>query len=645
MAVYRHMEVDIPKERVTIEKQSNGKPALVKYVLAAPYDREKGYARPKRTTIGHQCIGSTTKMHPTTQYAEIFPSLWEKLSNERVKPTVKRIGMFTAIQAINAKTGIKDLLDNVYGVDKAGALIDYAMYSIIHHTDETSAFPSKMRNELLFSKVPYSSTSYSRLYEEGMDRESDLLFRRRWALQCREDGVESVWLCIDGSNDDCQSRGVDLAEKGHAKSGKNINIVSFTYAVTTDGRPVTYDVYRGGLVDAKAMKAVIDFLEECGIGIKGVILDRGYCDANAIKYLIKQGLAYVIMVKGHPEGYTRMVREHGAKIKMNAEHLVPHTYLFGYQEPVQLFKSFAHEDYLTLFFDYQNGSERITTLLKNLYKEMDQIEEKLRKGEVPAIDSRYQRFLFIKEEDPDGGQVGHVCINTAELQAAMDEKGLYGIVTSNEMAPEEVHGLYTSRGACETQYMLIKSELGYGKIRVQYTPSVRAKFAVGFIASIIRYEIECSAKAMGQSVNRIIQELEKIEAQKINSIYTYTHTETKWQQTFFRNLGADAQGLIDESVTFENARLAGRVPAPRHRKTGPQKGTHHKKYDENGNVIPRKSGVKIGTKRSDTNQDGSPRKKPGVKPGTKREMYNKDGSLRKKPGPKKGSHRKGTNTD
>ena len=56
--------------------------------------------------------------------------------------------------------------------------------------------------------------------------------------------------------------------------------------------------------------------------------------------------------------------------------------------------------------------------------------------------------------------------------------------------------------------------------------------------------------------------------------------------------------------------------------------------DAQGNVIPRKSGVKPGTKRKDINQDGTPRKKPGVKPGTKRGMYNKDGSLRKKPGPK-----------
>ena len=55
-----------------------------------------------------------------------------------------------------------------------------------------------------------------------------------------------MWLCIDGSNDDCQSNGVDIAEKGHDKLGKNINIVSLNYAVTEDGKPVTYDVYRGG---------------------------------------------------------------------------------------------------------------------------------------------------------------------------------------------------------------------------------------------------------------------------------------------------------------------------------------------------------------------------------------------------------------
>ena len=82
MAVYKNIEIEIPKSHVTIERQRDGRPALIKYVIEAPYDREKGYARPKRTTIGHQVAGSTTMMHPTTQFAEIFPSQWEKISSD-----------------------------------------------------------------------------------------------------------------------------------------------------------------------------------------------------------------------------------------------------------------------------------------------------------------------------------------------------------------------------------------------------------------------------------------------------------------------------------------------------------------------------------------------------------------------------------
>lgn len=629
MAVYRNIIVDIPRGHVTIEKQSGGKPALVKYVLEAPYDKQKGYATPKRTTIGHQCSGSKTTMHPTTQYKQIFPALWEKVSKERVKPAVKRIGMFTACQAINLKTGIKDILDNVYGTSYAGSIMDYAMYSIIHHTDESSAFASKMRNELLYSGVPFSDSYYSRLFEEGMPQALELSVKKQWALQCKEDGADTVWLCIDGSNDDCQSEGVELAEKGHAKSGKNIDIVSFSYAVTPEGKPVTYEVYRGGLVDAKAMKSILDFLKECGISVAGVILDRGYCNAEALRYLSGKKISYVIMVKGTPEGYEEAVQENGQKIKMNAEYLIPHTYLFGYQQKVQLFKSYVHSDYLTLFYDYRNGSDRITALLKNLYVEMDRLDSCIHKGGKPAVDNKYSSFLSISDV---GGQ--HVEINTVDLQTAIDEKGLYSIITSSEMTPRKVHELYVSRSSSETQYRQIKTQLGYGKIRVHYTAGVRARFVVGFIASILRFEIEQAAKRVDRNTNQMIQELEKIEAQKLNDVYTYSHTENDRQKAFFRFMEADLDELLNESVRYENDRIAGRSPTPRHRKPGPKKGSHREQLDENGNVISRKPGVKSGTKRNAINQDGTPRKKPGVKPGTKRGMYNKDGSLRKKPGPK-----------
>lgn len=634
MAVYRHLVVDIPTERVTIESQSGGKPALIKYVLEAPYDREKGYAKPRRTTIGHQCVGSKTKMHPTSQYAEVFPTRWEALTHEKPKAAIKRIGMFTALQAINSKIGIKDALDSVYGDDKGGAILDYAMHSILHHTNELSTFEDKMRLELLYSKAPYSDSYYSKLFEEQMSREQELLFKKKWALQCKEDGVESVWICIDGSNDDCESKGVEIAEKGHAKSGKNVNIVSFTYAVTNDGKPVTYEVYRGGLVDAKAMKMIIDFLQECGITVSGVILDRGYCDANAIQYLVSKKIAYIIMVKSNPEGYDKMVAEYGEQIKMNTEYLIPHTYLFGIQKEVQLFKRYEHKDWLTLFYDYQNGNERITTLLKNIYREMKVIEEHIQKGEPFSNESKFRDFISVTPKQEDDRNTFGVVLNTRKLQEEINEKGLYGIVSSNQMSPAQVHHLYVSRSSSETEYRLVKGQLGYGKVRVQHTQAVHSRFEVGFVSSIVRYEIETASAELGKNTNQMVQELEKIEARKINDVYTYTHTEKDLLSAFFKSFGLKADELINESVKFENDRLSGQIPLPRRRKTGPKKGSHHKKYDDAGNVIPRKSGVKSGTKRSDTNLDGSPRKKPGVKPGTKRGMFNKDGSLRKKPGPK-----------
>ena len=147
--------------------------------------------------------------------------------------------------------------------------------------------------DLGYSGKAYSDSSYSDLFERGLTKDQILAFKKKWAMQCKKDGVDGVWLCIDGSNDDCESEGVELAEKGHAKSKRNVEIVSFTYAVTPGGKPVTFDVYRGGLVDAKEMQAIIDFLSECGIAVEGVILDRGYCNAKAIRFLDSKGIAYV----------------------------------------------------------------------------------------------------------------------------------------------------------------------------------------------------------------------------------------------------------------------------------------------------------------------------------------------------------------
>lgn len=600
MAVYRTLEVDIPKERVTIERQKNGKPALIKYVIEAPYNREKGYPEPRRTTIGHQCPNSRTKMYPTSQYKKIFPKKWEELTQEKVAPTTRKIGLFTLAQAVNMKTGIKDLLDETYGSEISEAIIDQALYSILYHSNVLASFTQKMDDELLFSGNACSDSFYSDLFANRMSEEQELQFKKSWAETCQKDGAEDVWLCIDGSNDDCQSIGVDLAEKGMAKSHHNTDIISFTYAVTTDGKPVAFEVYRGGLVDFKAMKVVIDHLSEAGFHVKGVILDRGYCNSDVLLYLHDHSIPYIVMVKGCPAQCAQMWEDYGNRIKMNVEYLVDGTYLFAVQQKMSLYSNCDWEDFITLYFDYQNGGERITALLKNVYKTKSRANEQLRQGKEVTLEGQYEELLTIDEVSKGNPEIG---LNRENLQKAIDKKGLYSIVCSEALSPLEIHELYQARSAAEVQFRTMKTQLGYGTARVQCSRSVKAKFLVGFIAAVIRYELAQAAKETGRTTDQMIHEADKLQMEKLNGSYVFTHTESERLKGFIERLDVDdVMKLIDESVSYENDRLAGRTVTPRKRKTGMAKGTHRRKTDENGNVIRQKPGVKPGTVRSEVNK-------------------------------------------
>ena len=638
MAVFWDKKVPIPTVKgITINRGDGNK---VLYVKEAPYDAKVGYTKPKRTTIGYVTNTDTTKMHPTSGYKLLFPQLWEKQFNEKVPAMFRRIGLYAMADAVNEKIGLKDIMDEAFGSVHANAMLDFSLYSMLFHTSVAEHFDKRMSDQQLFSRNCYSDTYFSDLFSHEISFEEILLFKKKWALLCKEDGVEEVWLCIDGSNDDCESKGVELGERGHAKSLRNRNIVSFTYAVTEKGRPVTFDLYRGGLVDAKAMKRILSFLGEAGIKVKGVILDRGYCDGDTLRYLEGEGIPYIIMVKSNPTGVKTIIEKYGSLIKLNAEYFIPGSCLFGVQEKLQLFDNYEHEDYVTLFYDLKNGSDRIVDFLKKMNKEIERIESLLSNGKEAVIGQKFKSILRISEDRL------HIEVVTDELQKVLDEKGLYAIVSSEEMTPLEVHHLYQVRNSSETEYMMIKSQLGYGKVRIHATKGVHAKFTIGFIASCIRYELQEAAEYVSRNTNEVILELNMLSMTKVGENYVPIQGIIGRQEQILKKLGTSYDKLKDIAKD-ENDRLAGRTPTPRHRKTGPNQKPRRKKVEaaepkpkestasrKKVSQAQKKPGVKPGTKRSAFNKDGTLRKKPGVPVGYKRGSTNKDGSPRKKPGPK-----------
>ena len=587
--------------------------------------------------IGYICEDDPSHMYPNDNFRNIFATEWSELFGERPSPALKSIGMFAAVKAINTQTSVKDLLDSSFGVPKANALIDFAMYSILFKTNVADHFAADMHNYLLYSNSPHTDSYYSDLFKKGMPWKDVTTFNIGWVNWCKQNGVESVYLCIDGSNEDCDAKGVEFAEPGHNKSGKNKNIVSFTYAVTEDGMPVAYKVYRGGLIDAKAMRKIILFFTEINIQIKGVIIDRGYCEKNAFDFLRGKKIEYIVMVKGKPEGFKVAFEENSKFLRHNGDTFIPGTELYATQRMVKIFKKTEYEDCLTIFFDTKNASGQETALMKKINKEMERVQKQIEKGNEPKINGDMDRLLYIEDGlDEDGIASKYVRLNPIEYNEAIAEKGIYSILSSEYLSPKEIDRLYNCRDSSETTYSILKTQLGYGTMHIHCTLGTQSKYFVGFVCSIIRYFIEKNSLSLEIGTNQMIDELKKIEAQKLNKQYFYDNANKKIQINFFAKLGVP-HNYLEEIVRDMNNHVLGITQNSRRKKPGPKKGSHHVQIDENGKIKKRKPGPKPGSKKTSINKDGSPRKKPGPKPGFKRGEYNADGSVRRKPGPKVGS--------
>lgn len=651
MAIYRNLKVDIPTSHVLFEKHKNSDCPIIKYVIEAPYNREKGFPQPKRVTIGHQCADDPAKMHPTTQYQKIFPKQWENLMFESNTPPVKRIGVFTLLQAINQKTGLLNLLTQIYGVQSAYALLEQALYPLLYPNKDTfqelqallTSWPP-LGNEVLFAagfehqdsdaktktdSKQKSESALPALFFQNLTKDQESLFCKTWAASCLGTGLKKVWLCVDGSNQDWSHSGVKLMENDHLNNPDlKPEPISFACALNEEGKPVFYDVFEGGLTNSKALLRTVHHLEDLGFFLEGILVTRGVCTPALLELFSSLALPCLILVNDPPASCKEQWIESGKAMKMNLDYLIPFTTLFGMQMEMPVFSSLDKPQKVALLYDFQQAHLQTTTLLDQVFHAQAAIQEQLDQNRPVQIDPELENFLII---DPEASAPAR--INRPALQQAIDRQGLEGWIYSCDLTLSEIQNIQTRQSRMESYLKTMKIQLGYGQYPVILNSTVNALFLIGFLRSIIGYELEQAVSLCHTDLKAILEEIHDLQIHKHHDNYVYAHNQSDELQTFFESLGIrDMQSLVYLSVAFENHRLVGLHSSNPDQKINPATLT------DIASPAPRRRGVKPGTIRGPYNKNGAARKKPGVPVGTKRGLYNKDGSLRKKPGRKSRQH-------
>ena len=524
-------------------------------VLEKRYFKDVQYNKDDRAWLGKAV--SDTQMHPNETYKIMYPESLKSVPHLNLPVYVKHVGMYAASLSVGEHTGLYEDLVQSFGPRSANLIMDYATYSIITKSNAAKDFETEMADKMLFLGEPYSDSWINDQFNETINDNQLQAFKNAWLKRFSKEELSNVWLCVDGSNDNCEAD-IDEAEQGKAKSHKNIDIISFLYAVTETGVPVTSQIYRGSRVDSQALKEMIAIMGGCGIKPKGFILDRGFCDEGCIRLLLEEHHGFVIMMKENINGFQELLGKYQNVIRLKWKYAIGRG-LFGTSDSVRLFKRAALEADASIIWDGKNGVDRINYLIDGLMEAIRAAETDIQKGKLPNIPEKYKAYIRVNPGDPP-----ELEIFEETIQAEIEGKGFYGLITSQPITAKEANDIYDLRDCSEKQYSLMKTQLGDSVFRAHNMHRIAVREVIAFAASIIRHDImrKCRDARPSIDTNTAIKELNLINMNLIGSNrYQVIHNQCKRQKVIMSLLGVTAESL-DHIAAYESDRLNRRAVHP-----------------------------------------------------------------------------------
>ncbi len=498
-------------------------------------------------------------MRPNDNFGKYFPELAKKWTGESPARHTYSVGLYSLVLGISHRTGLYDSLVSSYGPQYANAILDFATYCIKSRSNVAQHFEGSMDGSVLFSERAYSDSWYGDMFGAMTDEQGEMLMES-WMGHVRE-GLEGnvkqkVYIAIDGSNSDSDVKdGSLLPRHGHAKSGSSSKVVAYIYGVLApSGLPLTFDVFRGNMVDSKAMLDMKVRLERCGFEVEGLLIDRFFCNEPLLKRLKDDGWDYVVKMKEGDTGFKYMFGKYASQIKDRFKYLVSGDGVFGITSRGSIFKG-SEEVHLGLFYDNENGGDRVRALTKKIWKALRSARESISKGKEPSIPAEMGRYLRVVKDK--SGKVTWVEAKEDACQEAMDCKGFFAIGSTLDMSAEELNQTYNMRDVSEKCYSMVGTQLGNNVTRTHRTPSIKAKHVISFVASILRCHIMNLCAEMDLPTNEVIHDLGDIHLRLAKGdSYAYVHSASVAQLQILGRYGITEETMGAIAADF-NLRKSG----------------------------------------------------------------------------------------
>lgn len=552
--IYRNIK-EIPLPEFAHVNKSDGRVFLM--------EKDSVTGKRSRKVIGKATSEAT--FQPNEKFRILYPEVWkEHFPDSKIPDPYLSCGLFAAFLAIGHRTGLYTALIQSYGPVFANAFMDYSLFSILEQTDSSLLYTDSMAQHVLFSEKAYSDSWLSEFFGNKIDDRMNFAFDLNWLRICKESGTKRVWVGIDGSNNDCVAGQTTLAEKGKAKSQRNVDLVSYIYAVDAEtGMPLCHRVNNGGMPDSRAFDEMCAVLTSNGFEVEGFILDRGFCSQAILDHIAKKGLKYVMMLKEDTNGHVEMLRRFASEERWNVRKCINKYGLFGIEDREKVFRQSKEKTKICLYFSGQSGTERALALIRKIMECEEDLGERIAKGvEDLTVPSELRKYVSVVDGE-DGRK--KVAIDYDRWQADVDFKGFYSLACSDGIGLAEADRIYNLRDSSEKQFSAMKSQLGFDVTRTHHTPGIENKLQACFVASILRNRFMAVCRDLGLETNRMIREMDRVRfgllVEANSPRYRFINNLGVRQRKLLGALGLDGDSfrLLADDL---NCRMFGSVSSP-----------------------------------------------------------------------------------
>lgn len=550
--LYKDFLIERPKNTKIIGKK--GENRYIYHVTGKVYNKKTKFADDKKRI----CIGKMvddSHFMPNDNYFDIYGNSLglDLVENPQHSDTLK-IGAFMLIRKVMNDLGLSEILEDVHGYEGMAMISDLISYMMVKENSSFQHFHDFMFDHYGANVSVRQDTFISQYLKTGLKEKDMKIVLSAWN-KINNERDKKVYISYDSTNMNTTSKGITLAEYGHAKVDEGLPQVNVSYVVKQENcRPLFYEVYPGSIVDNVEFEYMIQKAEEYGYENIGVILDRGYYSKRNIDALRKHG--FIMMVKTNNEVIQKSIEKHMIQLKNLNGYLKEHL-LSCASEHIKLFKGDKEKTYVHIYYDDIRAAEERKICELGIIK-MEEDLERLVEKKITTKEKteRYQK-LFNLEYDANGYLQSYKR-NDKSVRAAKEKLGFFSIISDSESKAEEVIEIYRNRDQIEKMFMMVKSGFDMNKFGVQSDAAMNSKIYLAFIGSIVRSEINQRLRALRETnrkeytVPSALNALENVEVTRnTKGTYIRRYALTAKQKNIFNLFGIDEM-MINEEVAKLN---------------------------------------------------------------------------------------------